>query len=64
VLLSSVHSGTDRKGPLGPLLQANGYTAPEQFGPVLAAGPRGSFVVAWSIGPFHTTDILVRRFRR
>jgi hypothetical protein len=50
--------------PLGPLLKANGYAAPEQFGPVLAAGPDGSFVVAWMSGPSHTTDILVRRFRR
>jgi hypothetical protein len=50
--------------PLGPLRQANGYAAPEQFLPVVAAGPQGSFVVAWSSGPALTTDILVRRFRR
>ncbi len=50
--------------PLGPLRQANSYAAPEQFGPVLAAGPGGSFVVAWMSGPSQTTDILVRRFRR
>jgi hypothetical protein len=50
--------------PLGPLRQANGYTAPAQFGPVLAGGPGGSFVVAWMSGPAHTTDIVARRFRR
>lgn len=50
--------------PLGPLAQANGYAAPEQFLPVVAAGPGGSFVVAWASGATQTTDILVRRFRR
>jgi len=50
--------------PLGPLRQANGHAAPEQLLPVVAAGPGGSFVVAWSSGPSQTTDILVRRFRR
>jgi hypothetical protein len=51
--------------PLGPLRQANGYAAPVQYAPVVAAGPGGSFVVAWVSGSrAQTTDILVRRFRR
>ena len=50
--------------PLGPLRQANGYAAPDQLGSVVAAGPGGSFVVAWASGSTQTTDILVRRFRR
>jgi hypothetical protein len=49
--------------PLGPSRQANGHAAPAQFEPVVAAGPGGSFVVAWASGPSRTTDILVRRFR-
>ncbi len=52
--------------PLGDQFQVNTYTTTKQWGPAVAAGPDGSFVVAWnskeSDGPDNVDSVQAQRF--